>query len=375
MPAGQALLGSLYGEDRRSQVLGLFSSIMPFGAVLGPVLGGIIVETLGWRWTFGVSAPAAVLIVVAGQMFLPSAGERRAVPIDFRGALLLFVLVPALVLALTELGLRDATPDPRLVVGGFATAAVMLVVLLRHELRIEHPILDLEVLRYTPILAANGLSFLFGIAWMGVFALLPFYVQEAYNMAPAESGALVGPRSVVMIIVSSTASLLIMRTGFRFPLAFGLAGVAGSLGLLSLGLVDPTLLGVSIPSFWWLLAVVTSAGFFFGFANPALSTAGVDIAPDRIATIAGSRGMFMMLGGTIGISLVVMAGARASTIAQGFEAMYLVMAVVLVAATVLTRWVPARPGALGDHLPAAARPASRPPATVGREPTSEGALE
>jgi MFS family permease len=152
--------------------------------------------------------------------------------------------------------------------------------------------------------------------------LLPLYVRSAYDLGPAASGALMAPRAGLMGLASMGASMLILRTGYRKPIAVGLLGLSSVLFLVSLGLHDPTILGLHVASFWWLFAVVISGGFFFGMANPSLQNASMDIAPDRIASIAGLRGMFQTIGGTMGISISVLVASRASSTAAGLELAY-----------------------------------------------------
>jgi EmrB/QacA subfamily drug resistance transporter len=349
MPAGQAILGDLHDARDRSKVMGLFASIMPFGAVIGPFVGGVIVEAAGWRWTFVASLPLVLLVVLAARRVLPANRPAAApAPLDGRGALLLLAFIPALVLALTELGLRDATPSVTLVGGGLGVAAAALVLLVWHERRVEHPMVDVDLFRRGEFLALNVLAFLFGLAWMGVFAIMPLYVQAAYGMGPVEVGTLMGPRSLAMVAVSTGAAILVRSTGFRVPFAVGLVGLSACLGLISLGLEDPRVLGVTFSTFWWLMVVITAAGLFFGFANPALVSAGMDLEPGKIASIAGLRGTALMLGGTIGISLVVMAGARSADVGAGMERMFSALALALLLALVVVGRVPARPGSPGD---------------------------
>lgn len=349
MPAGQAILGDLHGDEDRSKILGLFASFMPFGAVVGPFFGGVIVEAADWRWTFVVSVPLILVSFVGLRFVMPSARRVRArPPLDGRGALLMLLFIPALILALTELGLREATPNPAIYGTGFAVAAAALLFLVWHEQRVEHPMFDLEVLKRRDFFVLNALAFLFGLAWMGVFAILPLYVQAAYDMGPTESGALMGPRALAMAVVSTVAAVVIRATGFRVPLIVGLAGLSICLGLIGVGLDDPRILGVQFSTFWWLMLLITTAGMFFGFSNPAMNSSGMDLLPHKIASIAGMRGTFMMLGGTIGISLVVMSGSRAEEVGAGMERMFLILATILFVAVVAVRWTPARPGSGPD---------------------------
>src|SRR5690606_21486097 len=123
LPAGQAVLADLYDEEDRARIIGIFSSIMPFGSVAGPFLGGIIVEAAGWRWTFLVGVPIMAAVLIASRFVLQDDGRRLRSPIDYGGGLLLLLLIPSMVLALAELGQREASPNMVLVVGG-ATVAI-----------------------------------------------------------------------------------------------------------------------------------------------------------------------------------------------------------------------------------------------------------
>ena len=177
--------------------------------------------------------------------------------------------------------------------------------------------------------SSDLISFFFGFCWIGAFSLLPLYVRSAYDMGPAASGALMAPRAGLMGLTSMGASMIILRTGYRKPIATGLLGLSLVLALVSLGVQDPTIAGVHIDSFWWLFGVVMMGGFFFGMANPSLQNASMDIAPDRIASIAGLRGMFQTVGGTMGISISILVASRAATTAEGLQLAYRAYALIM----------------------------------------------
>lgn len=328
MPAGMSLIAEAFAEGRQ-RAIGLFSSILPFGAVAGPGLGGLIGEHFGWRWTFAFHVPVGLIVLIAAFTILPRGRRQGGQKVDIVGIALLAVTLSSLIYALTELGLRDVTPNIAVVGGALAVSAVAAVTLVRHELRVETPLIDLDLLRRREFVAPNAISFFFGFCWIGAFSLLPLYVRTAYDLGPAASGALMAPRAALMGLTSMAASMLILRTGYRKPIAIGLFGLSLTLFLVSLGLHDPTLLGVHVDSFWWLFGVVLMGGAFFGMANPSLQNASMDIAPDRIASIAGLRGMFQTVGGTMGISISVLVASRASSTAHGLELAYRSYALVM----------------------------------------------
>ncbi|MDA1061619.1 MAG: DHA2 family efflux MFS transporter permease subunit [Chloroflexi bacterium] len=339
MPSGISLIGEAYGSGR-TKAIALYSSIMPFGAVFGPTVGGLIVDHLGWRWTFGLTVPLGLVMCALGLVLLPPGARRAVQRIDLGGIALIAVAITSLVLVLTELGQRDVTPNYGLVAAAGAVCAFALVVLVPHELRTTQPVVDLDLLRRREFASSNVLAFCFGMSWIGAATMIPLYAQEAYGLSVAESGALMSPRAAVMVLVSSIAALAIARTGFRKPLFLGLLGVAGSLFVLSRGIHDPSFAGLAVPNFWWLIVVVGSAGAFFGFANPSMNNASLDLAPERIAAIVGLRGMFMSLGGTLGISLMVMIASRAETLAGGIEIGFAVLAAVLLVGALFVLGIP-----------------------------------
>jgi MFS family permease len=260
--------------------------------------------------------------------------------LDFAGIGLIGVTITALVYALTELGQHSVTPDARVVGAALLVFVAGGATLVWHERRTASPVLDLDLLSRRPFLATNILSLCFGAGWMGVVSIVPLFAQLAYGIGVAQSGALAAPRGVLMVSCSAISSLLIYRTGFKRPILFGLVGLGGSLIVLGLGLHHVSLGGVLLGDFWWLMIVIGSAGLFFGFANPSLNNAGIEVAPDRIAAIVGLRGMFNNLGGTLGVAVAVLIASRTADTVAGLQMAYYVLGGLVIASGVFVPWIP-----------------------------------
>ncbi|MGE3856386.1 MAG: MFS transporter, partial [Dehalococcoidia bacterium] len=256
MPSGIALIGEVYREGS-TRAIGLYSAMMPFGAVFGPVVGGLIIAFSGWRWTFGVNAPVGVLACALALFVLPPGARRPARKTDLPGIALIAATITAFIFGLTELGRRDAPPSMPLVLGSFAVAAAGLVLFVQQERRAEVPVIDLGLVTQPPFAATYVLSLAFGMGWQGIVSIIPLYAQEGYHLSVAESGALSGPRGFVMIGVSAASSMLLHRTGFRKPIAAGLIGLGIVISIISLGISEPTILGIAMSDFWWLLFIVS----------------------------------------------------------------------------------------------------------------------
>ena len=337
MPSGMAMVAEAFEEDR-ARAVGLYSSILPFGAVFGPTVGGVIVDLAGWRWTFLMNVPLGILVMATVFFVLPRGLRKPPQPIDAIGVVLLAGAVTALVFMLTELGHDSPSVVLLLLSGGLS--AVLWVIFGFYERRLETPALDLALLARRDILASNLIAFLIGMAWIGVFSIVPLYVQTEYDLSASAAGAIMAPRAAAMAGVAMLAALALNRTGNTRPVAIGLIGMAVPLLLLALGLHDPAVGPLQFSSFWWLMAVVFVAGVARGITNPSLNTAGMEQLPDRVASIAGLRATFQSFGGTVGISVMVLFAARGSDLGSGMQLGFIVDAGLLLAAMLLVPFMP-----------------------------------
>jgi len=342
MPSGMAMVAAAFSESR-ARAVGLYSSILPFGAVFGPTVGGLIVDLAGWRWTFLMNVPLGLIVMLAVLVLLPRGDRKPPQPIDVVGVVLLASAVASLIFVLTELGRTEPGPDLTRVAVTLGLSVLFWVLLAFQERRVETPALDVALLARRDILASNATAFVVGMAWIGVFSMVPLYLQEAYQMSASLTGALMAPRAGAMVGFSLLAAMLLHRTRYRRPIALGLVGMGLSLGMLGLGLHDPNIGPIQISSSWWLLIVILLAGASRGITNPSLNNAGMDALPDRIASIAGLRATFQSFGGTVGISVMVLLGARASDLASGMQMGFLLDGALLLGALALVPLIPELP--------------------------------
>ncbi len=243
LPIAAGIVAHAFPENR-NRMIGMFSSIFPLGGIIGPNLGGFIVEHWSWREVFLINVPIGivVLIILWRQAGPPEdANERR---VDVPGALLFAAAITSLLAGLSLLG-----NDPRfirspafwvLVVG----SAALLVLFARQELRTPEPVLDLRLVFRHPFLAANAYNFIFGASVFGFFTFIPYYAVTQYGMTPAESGAILTPRSIAMTATSTIVSIYVLRRGYRWPMLAGMACIVGTMLLLSQGWNELTIGGL-----------------------------------------------------------------------------------------------------------------------------------
>ncbi len=364
LPSAYGIVGDAYPEDR-ARMLGLISSVFPVGSIIGPVLGGMIVEHLDWRWTFIVNAPLAILVAFAALRIVPISVPQARQRIDLVGAALLSACVLGVIYGLTEVAHTDRDPVISVAVASVVIGVVAGAALMRHEMRTRAPLLDVELIWKRPFLYMNGLNFVYGMVIFGMFSFIPLYAQSAYGLSSSEAGWMLTPRALCMIGASVVASFFLPKTGYRMPIQAGLVGTAILTAVLSQSLHNVTLLGLAIPDGIYITLLVALTGLAFGFAGPAANNGGIELVPTRIAAVTGLRGMFRSVGGTVGTALIVLIVARAPNDVVGLERTFMVLAGLSLVAALLTLGIPARIGRVTVPIT---------PASGSPQPTAVAAL-
>jgi EmrB/QacA subfamily drug resistance transporter len=331
LPSATGIVSDAFG-DRRAQAIGLFGSIFPIGGIIGPNLGGFILDNTTWRWIFFVNVPVGALLLIVGSMILPkgkqtiNASNRK---IDMTGVGLFVGAIFALLYAMTDLANANGhlSAVPFVLV---ALAVVLFVLFVRHEDRTSSPMIDMRLLRWRPFVAVNVYNFLFGVVVFGVTGFIPYYATTAFGMTPGQDGILLTPRSITMIVVSALTSLFIIRFRYRAPMIAGLVIISGSLFVLSRGYHDLTIMGIGLHSMVLLASLVALVGVGMGIANPASNNAALDLIPGKVAAATGMRGMSRSVGGVLGTAAVSLVLSYFSDKAQGMQYIYLGLAAIMI---------------------------------------------
>jgi EmrB/QacA subfamily drug resistance transporter len=341
LPSATGIISDAFG-DRRAQAIGLFGSIFPIGGIIGPNIGGLILDHLSWHWIFFVNVPVGALLLIFGSMVLPrstqtiNASNRK---LDVTGVGLFVGAIFAILYGMTELANQHTgiVVIPFLL---FALGAVLFVLFVRHEDKVSAPMIDLRLLRWRPFVAVNIYNFLFGAVVFGVTGFIPYYATVAFGMTPGQTGLLLTPRSITMIIVSALTSLFIIRFRYRLPMIAGLVIISSSLFVLSRGYHDITLLGVGLHNLVLLASLVALIGVGMGVANPASNNAALDLLPDKVAAATGMRGMSRSVGGVLGTAAVSLILSYYPDKAQGMQYIYLGLAVIMIVIVPIVFMIP-----------------------------------
>jgi EmrB/QacA subfamily drug resistance transporter len=278
------LIAGAFPAAQTGRALGINSTAWVMGSIVGPVAGGALVGSLGWRWIFFVTVPFALAGLAAGAYWLPSDHTSRSgVSTDWVGAGTFTVALVALLVALSE-GLAWGWASARIVTL-FVLAAAALVGFTGWELRSRLPTFDLRLLRRPQLRGALAVVVFYSTGMFATTFLLTFYLQGALRLSPLDAGLALLPIAIPQLGLAPLGGALADRFGSARPVMLGLALlISGALLLSRLG-PHLDLVAVVVP------LLLISAGN--GFAWPALTKAVVSSVPRERTGVAS--GMFFTL--------------------------------------------------------------------------------
>jgi EmrB/QacA subfamily drug resistance transporter len=343
LPAATGLVVHSYPARQRERLIGLFTSIIPMGAIIGPNLGGLILTQFSWRGIFFINLPIGLAILaVLRDRFRLDEPPAREKPIDYPGIVLFASAISCVMVALTSLG-SDAQLLRSPVFWGLLVAALAIGWLfVAQEKRAADPMLDVNISVLPPFLQVNLYNLLYGMGIFSVMAFVPYYAETRFGMSPAQTGVLLTPRSIMLIVMSTVASVWLLKYGYRWPMVAGTSIVV--VGLLLLGLLpSPFQLGpLAMTPFWAIAIAMMLAGIGMGTAAPASNNAGIALMPRQAAAIAGLRAMIRSLGGVLGQGLVVVIMEFAPDRGTGLQYAFVGFGLLLLATLPIVLTIPDR---------------------------------
>lgn len=295
MALGTAIVTEAFPSQERGKALGIMGSIVSIGIIVGPTIGGVILDAASWQWLFFVNVPIGLIGVLMVIKFVPAIKPFVSERFDYWGAGLLFICLFSLLLGLSisqEAGFTDLK-----VIGLFATTAISLLGFIQVELRQSQPMIDLHLFKNV-LLSINLITgFLGFIGTAGTMLLMPFYLQNILNFAPRDAGFLLG---VVPLVVGSVAPIsgnISDRIGTRPLTAIGLF-------ILILGFASVSALNETTTALGYALHFLP-VGLGLGFFQSPNNSAIMGTAPkNRLGIVSGMLAITRTLGQTTGISIL-----------------------------------------------------------------------
>src|SRR5215217_4373903 len=288
-----ALLASAFQGRDRGTAFGVWGATTGASVAVGPLVGGVLTEGIGWEAIFLVNIPigiAAIAMTLAKveESHAPSGGR-----IDWPGLVTFSGALFALIFALIR-GNPEGWGDP-LIVGCLVAAAVLFVLFILVERRVAEPMLDLTLFRKPAFAGASVAAFALSASMFSMFLYLTLYIQNILGYTPLQSGLRFLPVTLLSFAIAPVSGKLAERLGVRWFMGAGLA-------LVGLGLV--LMSGLEAGDDWTaLLAGFMVAGGGIGLVNPALATAAVGVVePQRAGMASGINSTFRQVGIATGIA-------------------------------------------------------------------------
>jgi EmrB/QacA subfamily drug resistance transporter len=291
-----AVIGDLVPPRDRGRYQGYFGGVFGVATVIGPLIGGFFVDNLSWRWIFYINLPIGALALAVIGVAFHARSERQSHKIDYAGAALLAGGLSSIVLFTSLGGTTYDWAAPQMI-GLAVLGAVLLVGFALVERRAAEPILPLELFKNRIFTVTSAIGFIIGLALFGAITYLPLYLQIVKGHSPTESGLLLTPMMVGVLITSITSGNIISRTGHYKPFPIiGTAIAAVAVFLLSR-------LAVSTPM--WLAAIyILILGLGLGMVMQVLVLAAQNAVPYQLLGVATSGStLFRQVGGSIGVSI------------------------------------------------------------------------
>ncbi|MCR6484584.1 MFS transporter [Amycolatopsis sp. OK19-0408] len=294
-PVALAIVATVYpAPAERARAIGVFGSMSGLALALGPILGGALVDGLGWRAVFWVNVPIVAAAIVATAVFVPESRAPRARRFDPVGQGLVVVVLGSVVAAIIEARWLGWTSP--VILGLLAVAALAVLGLLRYEPRRADPLLELRLFRSVSFSAAIVIA-LFALCGFGAFLFVTTqYLQDARGLTALSAGLCLLPVGVLVLVLSPRTGRLVGTRGPRLPLVVaGIALALGGLASTALGPVTPLPL---------VLAVYLLFGVFLGTVNPPITNTAVSGMPRSMAGVAGSLASAgRQTGTTLGVAI------------------------------------------------------------------------
>jgi EmrB/QacA subfamily drug resistance transporter len=301
-PVAMSIIRNVFEDPReRAQAIGVWAAMVGISLALGPVIGGALVDTVGWRFVFLVNLPIGMAALLLTTLFVPESRAEHPRRIDPVGQLLVILALSSLVYAIIEGHSRGW--DSIEILSLFAVSLLAFVSLISYELRREEPLLEVRFFRSAPFSGASVIAVCAFAALGGYLFLNTLYLQEVRYLSAFHAGLYTLPIAAMALVLAPLSGRIVGRRGPRWPLLGAGLGMTVS-SLLLTGLAPSTPVGV-------LLASYVLFGIGFGLVNPPITNTALSGMPAAQAGVAAAvASTSRQVGQTLGIAVMgAVAGA------------------------------------------------------------------
>ena len=294
-PVAMSIVTNTFTDPaERARAIGLWGSVFGFSMALGPVVGGALVASVGWRGIFWVNIPVGILAIILTALFVPESRAPRARRVDPVGQVLVITALASLTYAIIEGPSSGWSSAP--ILGCFGLAAAALAGLVLYEPRRSEPLLDLRFFRSAPFSGATVLAVCAFAALGGFLFLNTLYLQDVRGYSALYAGLYTLPMAAMTVLLAPLSGRVVATRGPRPPLvAAGIATTAG--GIMLTRLTGDT-------SFGYLIASYVVFGIGAGLVNPPITNTAVSGMPvSQAGVAAGIASTSRQVGSALGVAV------------------------------------------------------------------------
>jgi len=287
-------VGDLFPPRERGKWTGVLTAVFGFSSVLGPTLGGYLIDHMDWHWLFWIFLPLGVVAFVLIMALFPRVERGQAVSIDYIGSFFLTIAIVSLLMAFTWAGTEYQWGSWQ-ILSLLASSLVSVLVFVFVETRVKNPILPLTLFKNRVVTVSNLIGFIMNFGMMGALIYLSFFVQGVLGISPTYAGYVTMPMSIVMVLSSTLTGQLISRKGkYKRIALIGIMIMIAGMGIM-----------VVMNSVTTAVLSMIVFGFGLGLAMPVFSIATQNAVPHKeLGAVTASLQLFRNLGGTIGIAVM-----------------------------------------------------------------------
>jgi EmrB/QacA subfamily drug resistance transporter len=297
MPSTLSIIANVFPAEERGKAMGFWGMVSGFSLALGPSLGGLLVQAESWRWIFFINVPIGVLLLLLALRFIPESTDPTSVKqIDYPGVGVLTVALFCLTFALIE-GQKYGWASG-LILGLFAAAAVGLGVFLWIQKRQVQPLIELSMFKDRTFSVTNGVALILSFGMMGVFFLLPVFLQSVLGYSVIKAGVVMTPLAAVVIVAAPLSGMLSDRIGAKWLMFAGMLVASTGFFLTMRAMV----VGASWQSLVLPFAV---SGFGIGMVMPPSTSAVMgSVIKEKSGQASGVLSTVRQVGSVLGIGVM-----------------------------------------------------------------------
>ena len=299
MPVGMAIVTKEFPPEKRGMALGFWGIAAASSVSLGPMFGGYLIDTFSWHAIFDVNVPIGIIAMGVSIFILREYKVEETRKFDIVGFLSMTLFLVFLLLALSDGNASWNTGGwtSDFILSCFFISFVSFVIFIYTELTIEHPIIDIRILKNRNFGLANIMLFIFGLSFFGNAFLLPLYLQNSLGYTALQAGLVFFPVGIIQATMSPVAGYLTDKFNPKIPVTIGII-----LTFISMYMYKD----LSLTSeYSQIIIPLIIRGFGLGFMFIPLSTIAInDIPRERIAQATGLFNTIRQIGGSFGVAIL-----------------------------------------------------------------------